>query len=226
MSRRLPFSSRLALILGLLVAAAPSRGQNLISDPHFTSGLSSWFLLPSIVPAPTLVRDPAPGVDGAPGFAALTTGSFGPISYVARTCVPVQPGVVYSFGGAVRFRTAQNSSAVFWMPFFSDAACATGAPGPATLSSTGASGREPGGWVLCRGTGATAPPGAASAALDFILFGIGTSEHASADFDDVYVGRAGTVEPPFPIPFLSRNGILALGAALALVGALAFRPAR
>ena len=64
------------------------------------------------------------------------------------------------------------------------------------------------------------------ASLDFVLFGIGTSEHASADFDDVYVGRAGTVEPPFPIPFLSRDGILALGAALALVGALAVRPAR
>lgn len=42
-------------------------------------------------------------------------------------------------------------------------------------------------------------------------------------FDDVYVGRAGTVEPPVPISFLSRAGVLAPRIALALGRTLARR---
>jgi hypothetical protein len=227
MGRRLSSWSRLALAAGFFLSAGPTCAQNLVTDPHFTSGISAWSLLLSGGVTATLVRDAGPGADGAPGFAALSGGSFGPISYTARTCVPVQPGVAYSFGGAARFRTAQGASAVFWLSFFTDGACTTAVtPPPSPAASTAASGTTPGGWTLCRGTGATAPPTAASAALDFILFGIAANEKATADFDDVYVGRAGTVEPPIPVPFLSRAGVLALGIALALSGALAVRSTR
>ncbi|MCM3877457.1 MAG: hypothetical protein NEA02_13710 [Thermoanaerobaculia bacterium] len=227
MSRRPSSISRLTFVAGFVLAAVPAQAQNLISDPHFASGISAWS--PQVTPGitTTLFRDPGLGIDGAPGFAVLTGGSFGPISYSARTCVPVQAGVVYSFGGAVRFRSSQGSSAVFWLSFFSDGACGTPvSPPPPAAASTGASGLVPDWWTQCRGIGATAPPGAASAALDFVLFGISTSQSPIADFDDVYVGRAGTVEPPFPVPLLSRAGILALGVALALAGALAIRPTR
>ncbi len=215
--------SRLFLILGFLVAACPSRGQNLVADPGFATGLGPWLSLSTGVPPATLVRDPGAGVDGAAGFATLTAGSFGPITYVARACVPAQPGVTYSFGGDVRFRALQNSSAVFWLRFYSDSACTTAIPSPPLPpTSTGADGSSTG-WTLCRGTGALAPPGAASTSLDFVLFGISASERASADLDSVYVGRAGTVEPPFPVPSLARPGVLALGAALALAGILGVR---
>jgi hypothetical protein len=139
----------------------------------------------------------------------------------------VQPGVVYSFGGNVRFRASQNSSAIFWLRFFSDGACLTGITPP--LNSTLVDSRTLGVWMPSAGTGGLAPAGAASATLEFVLFGIGTngtSERAAADFDDVYVGRAGTVEPPVPVPFLSRAGLLAFAIALALFGAFAARSAR
>jgi len=220
-------ASRLALAAGLLCAAGAARGQNLISDPHFASGVSAWSLRLSGGITASLAHDPGPGADGAPGFAALTGGSGGFVSYFARTCVPVQPGVVYSFGGAVRFRSSQPSQAFFRLSFYPDATCGTttlGPPLPPTnLTGPGATA---GVWTLCAGSGATAPPGAASAALEFTLAGISLNENPSADFDDAYVGRAGTVEPPAPVPSLSRAGVLALGLALALAGALAARPAR
>lgn len=228
MSRRpSSFLSRLALAAGLVLVAGPAHAQNLISDPHFASGISAWSLVLTGGITATLVRDPSPGADMAPGFAALSGGSFGPVLYSARTCVPVQPGVVYSFGGSVRFRSTQNSSAVFWLAYFTDGACGTAfPPPPSPPSSTTADGLTPGGWTLCQGTGATAPAGAASAALQFTLFGNSPSEHAAVEFDDVFVGKAGTVEPPIPVPFLSRAGVLALGIAFALSGALAIRSAR
>jgi hypothetical protein len=218
---------RLALAAGLLCAAFTARGQNLVPDPHFASGVSAWSLRLSPGIAATLVRDPGPGADGAPGFAALAGASFNPVSLFARTCVPVQPGVVYSFGGAVRFRTTQQSQAFFTLNFYPDAACGTtvfSPPPPPT--SAAASGASAGPWTSCAGTGATAPPGAASAALELSLTGVSPGGTPSVDFDDVYLGRAGTVEPPAPVPSLSREGVLALGLALALAGALAARPAR
>lgn len=219
-----------ALAVAFVLAAGPACAQNLVSDPHFASGLGTWFLLPGGVPIPTLLRDPGPGADTAPGFATLTAGTFSPILYTALTCVPVQPGVVYSFGGTVRFRAAQHSSAIFSLTFFADGSCGTAVPAPSVSpATTPADARALGAWTSCAGTGATAPPGAASATLELILVGIGTNgtnETAAVDFDDVYVGRAGTVEPPVPVPFLSQAGVLALGIALALGGTLAIRAAR
>jgi hypothetical protein len=223
-----PFSAaRLVLVAGSLAAAGAARGQNLVPDPHFASGISAWSLRLSGGVSATLVRDPGPGADGAPGFAALAGSSFNPVNLFARTCVPVQPGVVYSFGGAVRFRTTQQSQAFFTLNFYPDAACGTAIISPPPPpSSAAASGATPGAWTPCAGTGATAPAGAASAALEFTLSGVSPGGTPSADFDDVYVGRAGTVEPPAAVPSLSRAGVLALGVALALAGALAARSAR
>ena len=223
-----PFSaSRLVLVAGALWAAGAARGQNLVPDPHFASGISAWSLRLSPGITATLARDPGPGADGAPGFAALAGSSFNPVNLFARTCVPVQPGVVYSFGGAVRFRAIQQSQAFFTLNFYPDAACGTAILSPPPPPSSAAtSGATTGVWTPCAGTGAAAPAGAASAALEFTLSGVSPGGTPSADFDDVYVGRAGTVEPPAPVPSLSRAGVLALGLALALAGALAARPAR
>ena len=224
--RPLP-ATRLALAAGLLCAAGAARGQNLISDPHFASGISAWSLRLSGGITATLVRDSGPGADGSPGFAALAGASFNPVTLFARTCVPVQPGVVYSFGGSVRFRTSQQSQASFTLNFYPDAACGTAILSPPPPpSSTAASGGTPGAWTLCAGSGAAAPPGAASAALELNLSGVSPGGTPSVDFDDVYVGRAGTVEPPAAVPSLSRAGVLALGLALALAGTLAARSAR
>ena len=227
MARGLAFASRLAFTAVLLLAAGTARGQNLVSDPHFASGISAWSLRLSGGITASLVRDPGPGADGFPGFAALAGASFNPVNLFARTCVPVQPGVVYSFGGAVRFRTTQQSQAFFTLNFYPDAACGTGVLSPPPPpSSAVASGATTGAWTPCAGTGAVAPAGAASAALEFTLSGVSPGGTPSADFDDVYVGRAGTVEPPAAVPSLSHAGVLALGLALALAGALATRPAR
>src|SRR5512140_1082681 len=122
-------SNRPSSLLGLALAGAfvlapgPAGAQNLVSDPHFAAGLGTWSFFSSGVPPPTLLQNLGPGADTAPGFATLTAGTFSPILYGARTSVPVQPGIVYSFGGTVRFREAQNSSSVFWLAFFSDGAC-------------------------------------------------------------------------------------------------------
>ncbi|MBK9062683.1 MAG: hypothetical protein IPL89_05735 [Acidobacteria bacterium] len=215
------------LVASLLLTAGAARGQNLVSDPHFASGISAWSLRLSPGITATLVRDPGPGADGSPGFAALAGATFNPVTLFARTCVPVQPGVVYSFGGAVRFRTAQQSQAFFTLNFYPDAACGTTILSPPPPpSSAAASGGTPGAWASCAGTGAAAPPGAASAALELNLSGVSTGGTPSVDFDDVYAGRAGTVEPPAAVPSLSHAGVLALGLALSLAGALAARPAR
>jgi hypothetical protein len=211
----------------VLCAAGSARGQNLVPDPHFASGISAWSLRLSPGITSSLAHDPGPGADGFPGFATLTGASGGFVSYFARSCVPVQPGVVYSFGGAVRFRSSQQSQAFFRLSFYPDAACGTTILGPPTppSSSTGP-GQTAGAWTLCAGSGATAPVGAASAALELALASVSLNENPAADFDDVYVGRAGTVEPPAAVPSLSQAGVLALGVALALAGALAARSAR
>ena len=208
-------------------ARAPRAGRTSSPDPHFAFGISAWSLRLSPGIAATLVRDPGPGADGSPGFAALAGASLNPVNLFARTCVPVQPGVVYSFGGVVRFRTTQQSQAFFTLNFYPDTACGTGVLSPPPPpSSAVASGATPGAWTLCAGTGATAPAGAASAALELTLSGVSPGGTPSADFDDVYVGRAGTVEPPPAVPSLSPAGVLVLGLALALAGTLAARSAR
>jgi hypothetical protein len=226
-SLRLLRASRLVLAAGFLLAAGAARGQNLVSDPHFASGVSAWSLRLSGGITATLVHDPGPGADGRPGFAALAGASLNPVTLFARTCVPVQAGVVYSFGGAVRFRSSQQSQASFTLNFYPEASCGMAILSPPPPPSTTAvSGGTPGSWTPCAGSGATAPPGAASAALELNLSGVSPSGTPSVDFDDVYVGRAGTVEPPAAVPSLSRAGVLALGLALALAGALAARWAR
>ena len=89
----------------------------------------------------------AVAADGAPGFATLTGGNLGPISYLARTCVPVQPGVVYSFGGDVRFRSSQSSTVFLVMTFFSDAGCVTALRSvPLARWTSRARGRRRPGW--------------------------------------------------------------------------------
>jgi len=224
MSRWALSASRLALAASFLLTGVHSNAQNLVLDPHFSSSISAWTVTPSPGITVIFLRDPGPGVDGAPGFATLSGPSLGPIFYSASTCVPVQPGVVYSFGGNVRFRSSQPSSGDFTLDFFSDATCGTEIPEQLAGSSQ-ALGDTPGRWTLCQGF-ATALPGAASAKLLFIF---GTSlftVRPAADFDDVFVGRAGTVGPALtavPVPFVSRAGVLALGLALALSGALAVR---
>jgi IPTL-CTERM motif len=221
MSRWVPSASRLALAVGFVLAAGRSNSQNLVLDPHFSSGTSAWTVPLGTGITVTLVRDPGPGADGAPGFATLTGNESGPINFSARTCVPVQPGVVYSFGGDVRFQSSQVSAAFFGLSFFSDAGCGNSLQQFAGFSNP-AFGDTPGPWTPCLGS-ATAPPGAASAALVVILQGASTRERPAADIDDVFVGRAGTVGPANPIPSLSQAGLLALGVALALSGALAVR---
>lgn len=219
-------ATRLALAAGLLWAAGDANGQNLVADPRFASGTSAWSLRLSGGITAALVRDPGPGADGSPGFAVLAGASFNPVTIFARTCVPVQPGVVYSFGGTARFRTSQRSQAFFTLSFYPDGACATSILSPPPPPSTAAaSGATPGAWTPCAGSGATAPAGAASAALELVLSGLAPSGTPSVDFDDVYVGRAGTVEP-LPIPSVSKSGLLLLGVVLALAGALAARSAR
>lgn len=220
-------AARLSLAAGLVLAAGAARGQNLVPDPHFVSGVSAWTLRVSSGISASLVHASGPGADGTSGFATLTGTSFNPVALFARTCIPVQPGVVYSFGGAVRFGSSQQSQAFFTLNFYPDASCGTTILSPPPPpSSTAVSGVTPGAWTPSRGSGATAPPGAASAALEINLAGIAPNGQPAVNFDDVYAGKAGSVEPPIPVPHLSWAGLLALGAALALGGALTLRTAR
>lgn len=217
MSRWALSALRLALAAGFVLTAVPSNAQNLVPDPHFSSGTSAW-----IVPAGiTFVRVPGPGADGAPGFATLMNNGFA--NAFASTCIPVQPGiVVYSFGGKIRFQSSTPEGAFFVLNFFPDAGC-----GPFSTFlpvSTPVAGDTPGAWTPWLGF-ATAPPGAASALLVFFRQNSLSTSSAAVDVDDVFFGRAGTVEPTIAIPSLSLVGVLALGVALALCGVLAVRSA-
>lgn len=133
-------TSRVSLATCLLLTARAAGAQNLISDPHFASGVSSWALRLGGIVTASLTHDPGPGADGTSGFATLTGGSFGITKYFARTCVPIQPGVVYSWGGRVRFRSVQQSLAWFSLNYHTDADCGTIFHPPQGFASPGACG--------------------------------------------------------------------------------------
>lgn len=210
------------LVIVFLSVSSCAAAQNLIPDPTFSSGISAWS-----------VRDPtgttqlqwidAPGADGAPGYATMAP-LLGIVSSFARTCIPVEAGVTYSWGGFLRLDAAAGaSSARIDVFFYSDSSCesvfslsASTSPPISTLDAPG--------WYLRQGPDVTAPAEAASAAFEVVL--ISPSNVAGrVDFDNVYFGRQGLGPPSaiVPVPVVSPLALAALAVSLAGVGILALR---
>lgn len=200
-----------------LVMARSAGGQNLIPDPTFSSGLSTW--RPRGAPLTTaLAWNPVPGADGAPGFATLT--GVGPGAFFAGVCLPASGGAVYSWGGFLRLQAPFDFTAQFTVLFFANASC----EGPSGLlrvdgPTLDASSGSPDAWHLRAGPDVVAPTLTESVAFE--VNGTSPNTLRSVDFDNVYFGPQGTAPPTAAagVPTLSAlaSGIFAL--LLAVAGA-------
>ena len=200
---------RSSLAIAALIPCGVATAQNLIRDPTFSSGIGAWTTrgaLPS-----RLDWNGGPGADGAVGFARLSALTGGPGAFFGRVCLPARPGVVYLWGGYLRFLSAPDASAQFTLSFSGDSACA----GPILLHAGGpqlsGSLASPNTWYLRPGQDVAAPSGANSVSFEIQLTTL-SNPLRSVDFDNVYFG------PPAVVPMLSISNLLLLAAAMAAVG--------
>jgi hypothetical protein len=201
-----------------LTASAPlSIAQNLIPDPTFSFGVSTWAAREGHAQLDWI---PAPGVDGAIGFARLTALALPPLAYFARICLPVQPDTIYSWGGSQRLLATMTGSSDFVLVFYGDSSCAS----PLGLLSSQSSILDglvatPGTWYRLAGPDIRAPSTAASVALEARLVVVGASTLRSLDFDNVYFGPQGASPPAAAsIPTLSTSSLLFFAGVLGALG--------
>jgi hypothetical protein len=197
--------------------------QNLIPDPTFSSGISAW----SVREPPTgttLQWIDAPGADGTPGYATMAP-LLGLVSSFARTCIPVEAGVTYSWGGFLRLDAAAGaSSARIDVFFYSDSSCESIFPLSASTSPPISTPLAAPGWYLRQGPDVTAPAEAVSVAFEVVLIS-SLNVAGRVDFDNVFFGRQGLGPPSaiVPVPMISSLALAVLAASLAAVGVLALR---
>jgi hypothetical protein len=216
--REFAMRSLLALIV-LLGGLVPCQAQNLLPNPEFDHNVSGWTPPPLVYPN-ALSWDSSQSAFGLGGSALLSTsfGVGGDLS--ASACVPVTPGVTYSFGGQYRFPTTFGGHAFqLSMIFTSDPSCTTGALLGASSSLQYAAQNPPGQWQTLAGPDTTAPPGAVKALFIASLESVIDSQSHAVNVDDVYLGPQGTVGPrqAEEIPALTLPGLfgLALGLSFA-----------
>jgi hypothetical protein len=200
----------------VLCFAAAADAQNLVPDPAFRYGVTSWSAA-GVAGTFTLTFAPGTSVRLGSGSARLdlqapATGTYG-------VCVPVAAGRLYVWGFSMYFPDPSRMSGLTEnVEIFDGPGCTGAVIGGRALLIIGV----PGIWLS--GTYGTLPmpAGAQSVRAGFGGFGTGTNQ-ATAYVDDVFVAPAGTVPPIEPVPedvrFLSTPGLLALGAALALAAA-------
>jgi hypothetical protein len=208
-----------AMLLSCLGGARFLEAQNLLPNAHFTTGIAPWSFVGGVGQADF---DPAYDADGFGGSLRLRS-DFGDLEARAGVCVPVSAGTVYSWGGSalLEARYPAETAANFALEFYADDAC-TQETGVAVSSSglfhlpNHPETDELDRWYALAGPEIAAPPSAHSARFTALL---GTTldvfPHAT-NFDDVYLGRQGTVPGRLlpDIDTLSITGMLALTAGL------------
>jgi len=207
------YMALLAMVLGSLVPCQ-AQAQNLIPNPEFDSGITGW-TPPQFYNF--LAWDPVHSAFG-PGGSAVMNSPFGIEGTLGSfsSCVPVTPGVTYSWGGQYRFGTAIATDFVqLSAVFFNDPGCTSGIFAADTV---GESPQSPlGEWRILAGPDVTAPPGATGALIAVYFGSIADAQTHSLSFDDVYFGRQGTVGPKqgfADVPTLSPISLCALALAL------------
>jgi len=217
----------LAVVTVVLASLVPCRAQNLLPNADFDHDVSGWTVLANGSFPPNLLSWDATRSSSGPGGSALihTPIGLGGLLSIASTCVPVTPGVTYSFGADYQFPSAAGPDFfLVSVGFASDAACANGIGGPD--SSVQFPSLNPiGQWRTLAGPDVTAPPGAASALFAAAMASNLDSVPHEVNFDHAYFGPRGTVGPGqavTEVPTLSEAGLLALalGLGVAALGVL------
>ena len=200
----------LLVLTALLGGIVPCQAQNLLPNPEFDQDVTGW--PPPQYYTTALSWDPHHSAFG-PGGSALLSLPYG-ASLQTSACVPVTPGISYAWGGQFMFPVSvQGQSFQLSLGWTSDTSCAN--PIGGLYLSAGDS--PVGQWRTLSGQG-TAPAGAKSALFVVQLSANLDSEAHAMNFDDVFLGPAGTVGPgqADEIPALSPLGLVALALGLGL----------
>lgn len=186
----------------LVVASAPvASAQNLVVNPHFDTGITSWDFT-----GPTGSFDPTRDANGSPSSGAGQISTTVPgIFQTFRQCITgITPGTSYDFGGKVFVvSNPQGGSVALGVAFFTSADCSSGPLTNAVsnvVSTTGS-------WQDATGS-IVAPAGAVSA---FVLTGVNPGPGPGvtdvvADIDEMFFQAAGAV-PTVPTAMLTLLGI-------------------
>lgn len=214
------YLAALIVVLGSLV---PCQAQNLLPNPGFDHDVSGWTAPPYYTN--DLVWDSAHSAFGLGGSALFTT-NFGINGLLETTaCVPVTPGVTYSWGGQYRFPVGTGTHSIqFTLGFATDLGCRNGlglVSSPASYPYLGPAGQ----WRTLAGPDLVAPANARAALFSVISSSVGDSEPHAVGFDDLYLGPRGTVGPfqGNEVPTLSPSGLLALALGLTVAAVCALR---
>ncbi len=180
-----------SLVLVALLAAAPARAANLLSNPHFATSLAGWEATgPNASWSPVDVAG-SPTSGSARAVNDGTNGSFSGI--YLRQCVPVVAGTTYEVGFQAMLPAGQDrtggAGGVFYI--YQEPGCPLGHTviGGGTLDSV----TDLGSWEDVHAS-FTAPAGSRSA---FLMFSVAKTEaggQLAAHFDDAFVCPSGACE--------------------------------
>ena len=196
-------------VVAVLSSLVPCRAQNLLPNPEFDHDVSGWREISHRLPVLAWDNTQSVGLGGS-ALIQIPFGEGGEICILA--CVPVTPGVVYSFGGQYQLPVQAGATFVqMSLIFASDSLCSSGIS--EVLSPAGIPGTPPGQWRVLSGPDAAAPPGAV--AVEFRACQGSTFDNDkthTSRFDDLYFGRQGTVGPNqgIELPTLSWTGLFTL----------------
>src|SRR5215813_11736289 len=112
----------LVVLVAVLGSLVPCQAQNLLPNPEFDHNVSGW--TPPQYYVNDLVWDSTKSAFGLGGSALFTTNFGINGALITTACVPVTPGVTYSFGGQYLFPVAAGTHAIqFDLEFTTDAGC-------------------------------------------------------------------------------------------------------
>lgn len=197
--------------------------QNLVPDPTFTFGASSW----TVTPPGTFQLDTSRSRHVGSGSARFSVSELCGDTR-ASICLPAMAGAAYDWGASVYFPHRPGGSGIyFFLSFYGGAGCTGPVTGgvlpPGLVVYEGSQER----WLDPKQSPVVAPPGTSSMRYSFIYV-LCESPPVTTFVDDVFFGPAGTI-PPFHdadsalVPSLSSHGLAVLALALAVAGLRAIR---
>jgi hypothetical protein len=154
---------------------------NLLKNAGFDNDLAGWIVQ---FGSSKWTRSDAAGCEPSGSLNLTYSGdATSPVGAFFHECVPVTPGLGYSFGGWSRLESTVASAEVFsTVSFYSDATCKTGLPAPKGIHPMLARN----GWHDFGGT-VTIPSGSTSVMVSFAVRG---ASPVTADFDMLYFAPA------------------------------------
>jgi hypothetical protein len=195
----------LAVLVVVLGSLVPCQAQNLLPNPEFDHDVSGWR-------GGLLTWDPTHSAVG-PGGSGLLTTNFGVGGALgASVCVPVKPGVAYSFGGRYLFPFLLGDQEVgLTVTFTSDAGCLN-LLSQSSISEV-SSGKPVGQWLTLAGPDVVAPAKATAASFTLALESTFDPVAHAVNFDNLYFIQGDEI-PALSLPGLF---VLALGLGAAAV---------